>query len=179
MQLAAPSRVHIPAYRALVKEIDETTDQINWKHRSRGWTPILFLKDHHDAQTVYAFLRMADVCLVSSLADGMNLVAKEFIAARESEDGVLVLSEFAGAARELQEALHINPHARADFAETIRIALEMPLDEQRRRMARMKAQVAENNVYRWAAELLSEMAHSAQENPQEMSKAAGSFRVVS
>ena len=100
----------------------------------------------------------------------MNLVAKEFVAAREEGDGVLILSEFAGAAREFQEALHINPHARADFAETIRIALEMHLDEQKRRMARMKAQVAENNVYRWAADLISEMAHSAEEKPNERSK---------
>ena len=165
IQLGAPSRVHIPAYRELMKEIDETTDQINWKYRSRGWNPILLLKDHHDAQTVYTFLRMADVCLVSSLSDGMNLVAKEFVAARESGDGVLILSEFAGVAREFQEALHINPYARADFAETIRIALEMPLDEQKRRMARMKAQVVENNVYRWAADLISEMAKAADQSP--------------
>ncbi len=163
VQLAAPSRIHIPSYRELVKEIEETTDKINWKHRSKSWQPILFLKEHHNAQTVYTFLRMADVCLVSSLADGMNLVAKEFVAAREAGDGVLILSEFAGVAREFQEALQINPHAKADFAETIRIALEMPLGEQKRRMARMKAQVAENNVYKWAADLISEMAHAGEE----------------
>lgn len=171
VQLAAPSRIQIPSYRELVKEIEETTDKINWKHCSKSWKPILFLKEHHNAQTVYTFLRMADVCLVSSLADGMNLVAKEFVAAREAGDGVLILSEFAGVAREFQEALQINPHAKADFAETIRIALEMPLGEQKRRMARMKAQVAENNVYKWAADLISEMAHAGEEIPLEEKKA--------
>ena len=166
VQLAAPSRIHIPRYRELVKEIEETTDQINWKHRSHGWKPIILLKEHHDPKTVYTFLRMADVCIVSSLADGMNLVAKEFVAAREAGDGVLILSEFTGVARDFQEALQINPHARADFAEAIRIALEMPAEEQKRRMAQLKARVAENNVYKWAADLLSELAQASQAIPQ-------------
>ncbi len=161
VQLAAPSRIHIPRYRELVKEIEETTDQVNWKHQSRGWKPILLLKEHHSPEKVYAFLRMADVCIVSSLADGMNLVAKEYVAARESDNGALVLSEFAGVARDFQEALQINPHARADFAEAIHIALEMPLEEQKRRMSQLRARVAENNVYKWAADLLSELSQAA------------------
>ena len=166
VQLAAPSRIYIPRYRELNKEIEEMADQINWKHRSRGWKPILLLKDHHDPQTVYTFLRMAAVCIVSPLADGMNLVAKEFAAAREEGNGVLILSEFAGVAREFQEALQVNPYARADFAEAIHVALTMPAEEQRHRMSRLKAQVAENNVYRWAADLLSELAQAAQAIPQ-------------
>lgn len=179
VQLAAPSRVHIPSYQALIKEIDETTDRINSKHRSRSWNPIVLLKDQHNARTVYTFLRMADACLVSSLADGMNLVAKEYVAARTEGDGVLILSEFAGAAREFQEALLINPHARADFTETIRAALEMPPEEQRRRMTRMQTQVTEQNVYRWAAELISELAHAAEETPHGQPAAIGNVAASS
>ena len=96
----------------------------------------------------------------------MELVAKEFISSRDDEDGVLILSQFTGAARDFQEALQINPHARADFAEAIRIALEMPAEEQKRRMAQLKARVAENNVYKWAADLLSELAQASQAIPQ-------------
>ena len=158
VQLGAPSRIHIPRYRDFVTEVEEEVDRVNWKHATEGWKPVVFLKAHHDPRTVYLFLRMAEICIVSSLADGMNLVAKEFVAAREQSDGVLILSEFTGVAREFQEALQVNPYARADFAEAIRIALEMPPEEQRRRMTRLKAQVAENNVYKWAADLISEMA---------------------
>ena len=121
---------------------------------------MIFLKAHHDPRSVYQFLRMADACIVSSLSDGMNLVAKEFVAAREKGDGVLILSEFTGVAREFQEALQVNPYARADFAEVIRVALEMPMEEQKRRMNRMKAQVVEHNVYGWAASLITEMAQT-------------------
>jgi trehalose 6-phosphate synthase len=161
VQLGAPSRIHIPRYRDFVTEVEEEVDRVNWKHGTEGWKPVIFLKAHHDPRTVYLFLRMADICIVSSLADGMNLVAKEFVAAREESDGVLILSEFTGVAREFQEALQVNPYARADFAEAIRVALEMPSEEQSRRMARLKAQVAENNVYKWAADLISEMARPA------------------
>ena len=160
VQLVSPSRIHIPRYRDLVKEIEEITDRINWKHGTDKWKPVLLLKEHHNSETVYTFLRMADVCIVSSLADGMNLVAKEFVAARNHDDGVLILSEFTGVAREFQEALQVNPYARADFAETIHVALNMPIEEQKRCMIRMKAKVTENNVYRWAADLISEMLHS-------------------
>lgn len=170
VQLAAPSRTHIPRYRDFVTEVEKMVDQVNWRHANEGWKPVVFLKDHHDPETVYRFLNMADLCIVSSLSDGMNLVAKEFVAAREKADGVLILSEFAGAAREFNEALQINPYARADFAETIRIALEMPVEEQKRRMTRMKARVAEHNVYRWAADLISEMVHSAEEISNEKRK---------
>ncbi|MDO8520207.1 MAG: trehalose-6-phosphate synthase [Deltaproteobacteria bacterium] len=161
VHLAAPSRTHIARYREFATEVEKGVDQVNWRHGNEGWKPVLFLKDHHNAETVHRFLRMADLCIVSSLSDGMNLVAKEFVAARNKTDGVLILSEFAGASREFAEALQVNPYARADFAETIRIALEMPMEEQKRRMIRMKARVAENNVYRWAADLISEMASAA------------------
>lgn len=160
IQLAAPSRAHMPRYREFVTEVEALVEQVNWKHGTEDWKPILFLKSHHDTETVYTFLRMADVCIVSSLSDGMNLVAKEFVAAREQGDGVLILSEFTGVAREFQDALQVNPYSRADFAELIHLALEMPLEEQKSRMSRMQAQVAEHNVYKWAASLITEMAQT-------------------
>lgn len=163
VQLAAPSRVHIPRYREFVTEVESLVEKVNWRHGTEDWKPILFLKSHHDAETVYTFLRMADVCVISSLSDGMNLVAKEFVAAREKGDGVLILSEFAGVAREFQDALQVNPYSRADFAEVIRVALEMPMEEQKKRMSRMKAQVVEHNVYGWAASLITEMAQTTEE----------------
>jgi trehalose 6-phosphate synthase len=162
VQLGAPSRVHIPKYRDLVTEIERKTDEVNWKWGTEAWKPVLLLKAHHDPATVYTFLRMADACIVSSLADGMNLVAKEYVASREEQSGALILSEFAGTAREFADALLVNPYDRSQFAEAIRTALEMPTEEQKRRMLRLRAQVAEKNVYRWAADLLTEMSRCAE-----------------
>ncbi|MBF0104578.1 MAG: trehalose-6-phosphate synthase [Deltaproteobacteria bacterium] len=159
VHLAAPSRTHIPRYREFDDRIEKKVDDINWTFGTEGWKPILFLKENHPPYKVYLFLRMAEVCLVSSLADGMNLVAKEFIAARENNDGVLILSEFAGAILELHDALCVNPYACQDFAETIRIALEMPHAQQVERMTRLKKQVLTNNVYKWASDLLTELTH--------------------
>jgi len=166
IQLGAPSRIHIPRYRDLVTEIEKRVDKLNWKYASEKWKPVHLLKEHHDPQTVYLFLRMARACIVSSLADGMNLVAKEFAGARMNSDGVLILSEFTGVAREFQEALQLNPYDTTGFAHAIRLALEMPLEEQKKRMARLKSQVAEYNVYRWAADLVTEMTRQAETLPQ-------------
>ena len=102
-----------------------------------------------------ALHRLADFSVVSSLDDGMNLVAKEFVASRFDNDGVLILSQFTGAARELKDAVLINPFAIEEMAKAMREALEMPLDERRRRMQRMRAEVAGNNIFRWAGKILS------------------------
>ena len=115
------------------------------------------LVGHHDGPTVHAFMRMAEIGIVSSLHDGMNLVAKEFVAAKTDTEGVLILSEFAGAARELADALIINPYDTEQFAEAIRQALEMAPEERQERMGRMLRQVEENNIYRWAANFLAEL----------------------
>ena len=106
---------------------------------------------------MHAFLRMAEIGIVSSLHDGMNLVAKEFVAAKTDLEGVLILSEFAGAARELSDALIINPYDTEQFADAIRRALEMAPEERQERMTRMRRQVEENNIYRWAANFLAEL----------------------
>lgn len=158
VQLGAPSRTHIPRYREHLAELEALADEINWKFQTDCWKPIHFLVAHHDGPVVHAFLRMAAVCIVSSLHDGMNLVAKEYVAAQESGDGVLILSEFAGAARELSDALIINPYDTEQFADAIRFAVEMSQDERRVRMDRMRRVVEEHNVYRWAASFLTELA---------------------
>jgi trehalose 6-phosphate synthase len=145
----------------LVTEIEKRVDELNWKYATEKWKPVRLLKEHHDSQTVYIFLRMAKACIVSSLADGMNLVAKEFAGARVDSDGVLILSEFTGVAREFQEAIQVNPYDTSGFAHAIRLALEMPPQEQKKRMARLKSQIAEHNVYRWAADLITEMTRQA------------------
>jgi trehalose 6-phosphate synthase len=162
VELGAPSRVHIKRYRDLVTEVEELADEVNWRFQTDSWKPILVLRDHHPPETVYTWLRLANICIVSSLHDGMNLVAKEFVASREDEDGVLLLSEFTGAARELTDAILINPYSTEDFAEAIRRAVEMSAAEQRSRMRRLRQQVAERNVYRWACDLISQTLRVAQ-----------------
>ncbi len=177
VQLGAPSRVHIPRYRDLVTELESLADQINWKYQTDTWKPIQFLVDHHEGPAVYAFLKMARVCIVSSLHDGMNLVAKEYVAAKaeglniedgqtgvraDEDEGVLVLSEFAGAARDLPEALIINPYDTEEFAQAIHDALVMDAKDRRQRMTRMRLRIEEFNIYRWAAEFLTSLAQAKQ-----------------
>jgi trehalose 6-phosphate synthase len=156
VQVGAPSRTHILTYRRLNEELEALADAINWRHGDDTWRPIHFLNEHYGPEQVYALYRLATACVVSSLHDGMNLVAKEFVAARTDGRGVLVLSKFTGAAREFGDALLVNPYAVDEFAEALRQALTMSEGEQLRRMARMRAQVEDNNIYRWAGLLLSE-----------------------
>jgi trehalose 6-phosphate synthase len=165
VQVGAPSRVHIPAYRRLNEELSELADEINWRHATPEWRPIVFLNEHCGPDRVYLLDRLATGCVVSSLHDGMNLVAKEFVAARTDGQGVLVLSRFAGAARELGDAILINPFAIDEFAEALWVALTMPAEEQQRRMGHLRRDVADNNVYRWAGMLLSEASKLAQARP--------------
>lgn len=155
LQVGAPSRVHIPAYRDLNESLEALAEEINWRHGDEAWRPILFINEHYNPQQIHALYRMATACVVSSLHDGMNLVAKEFIAARNDLQGSLILSRFTGAARELHDALLINPYDVDEFAAALRQALSMPEDEQRQRMSRMRRQVTDNNIYRWAGQLLS------------------------
>jgi trehalose 6-phosphate synthase len=158
--LGAPSRTHIPRYRQHLDELEALAEEINWKYQGDGWKPIRFLVAHHDARTVHAFLRMAPMAIVNSLHDGMNLVAKEYVAAQAGGDGVLVLSEFAGAARELGDALIVNPYDIEQFAEAIHHGLEMSAAERRRRMQRLHQQVEEHNIYRWAASFVTALAEA-------------------
>ncbi len=156
VQIGAPSRMHIPSYRQLNDDLHALVEEINWRHGQNSWRPIVFLNEHHNTAQIQTINRLAAVGVVSSLHDGMNLVAKEFVAARTDRRGVLVLSRFTGAARELTDAVMINPYAVDDFAEGLHAALCMPPEEQELRICRMQQQIADNNVYRWAGMLLSE-----------------------
>jgi len=158
LQIAAPSRSSIDEYQSLDARVRAAAQRINDRFASPGCPPIILKIEHHDAERVYTHYRAADFCFVSSLHDGMNLVAKEFVATREDERGVLILSQFAGAARELPEALVVNPYDTEQCAAAVRDALAMPPDEQRARMRSMRALLMEFNVYRWAGRMLLDAA---------------------
>jgi trehalose 6-phosphate synthase len=154
VQVAAPTRSKLANYRLLQEEAEALANDINAKHGADGYEPIKLLVRHHEPDQVFELFRAADLCIVSSLHDGMNLVAKEFVAARDDEEGVLILSAFAGASRELSEALIVNPYNAHAMGEAVHRALVMPQDEQRERMRLMRDQVRERNVYRWAGQML-------------------------
>ncbi len=156
-QIGAPSRTHIKRYHDLLAEVEAEADRINWRFQSGKWKPIVFLMRHHSHEQISHFYRAADFCLVTSLHDGMNLVAKEFVAARDDEQGVLLLSIFTGASRELRDALIVNPYDTEQLADAIFRALEMEPREKKARMQHMRRAVKENNVYRWAASLIGEL----------------------
>jgi trehalose 6-phosphate synthase len=162
LQIAAPSRSQLPAYQALQKQTYSEVERINAKFAEGEWRPIILIDEHQEPQRVFELYRAADFCLVNSLHDGMNLVAKEFVAARDDEDGVLILSTFAGASRELPEAVLINPFDVNETADAMEIAMRMGRDERRNRMSLMRRTVKENNVYRWAGRMLMDAARIRQ-----------------
>ena len=157
LQLGTPSRMHIEEYRDINDELDDLVDEINWRHQTEDWTPIRFLKAHHDYYAVLAAYRLADVVLVTSLHDGMNLVAKEFISARTNGDGVLILSQYTGASRELTDAILVNPFDIDELADAMYEAFQMSPDERKQRMARMRRQVEKNTVFDWGAKLFEDI----------------------
>jgi trehalose 6-phosphate synthase len=157
VQLAAPSRTHIKRYHDFMGEIDELVDKINWKHSSGNWKPIIYLKKHFSSDEIKPYYALGDLCIVSSLHDGMNLVAKEYIAAKNDLMGTLILSRFTGAAKELTDAVQINPYSIEEFADSIRFAVAMPVEEKKRRMQNMRQNIHENNIYRWAANIITEL----------------------
>jgi trehalose 6-phosphate synthase len=154
VQIASPSRATLGEYRAYGERVHARAREINAHFPAAAHAPIILLAEHHEPDAVYEYHRAADFCFVSSLHDGMNLVAKEFVAAREDEQGVLILSQFAGASRELPEALIVNPYDADQCAQALQLALAMSTDEQRDRMRLMRNLVREFNVYRWAGRML-------------------------
>jgi len=158
VQIAAPTRTKLNSYSMLQDEVIALVDEINVRHGSERYKPIRLLIRHHEPAEVFELFRAADLCIVSSLHDGMNLVAKEFVAARTDLRGVLVLSEFTGAARELTEALIVNPYDLEASSEALAVALAMPIDEQEDRMRSMRSLLAQFNVYRWAGKMLVDAA---------------------
>ncbi|OAN49987.1 alpha,alpha-trehalose-phosphate synthase (UDP-forming) [Magnetospirillum moscoviense] len=154
VQVAAPTRSRLEAYRDTQVEAQNQADAINNRFGTDNWKPIILVPTHHEPDEVFTLFRAADICLVSSLHDGMNLVAKEFVAARDDEDGVLILSTFAGASRELHEALIVNPYDIQAMGEALADGLSMPAEQRRDRMRLMREIVGEHNIYFWAGRML-------------------------
>ncbi len=167
VQIGAPSRTHIRRYHQLMEEVESEAERINRRFQSSDWRPILFLPRHHSHQEILPYYRAADVCMVTSLHDGMNLVAKEYIAARADEQGTLILSRFTGASQELMDALLVNPYDTEQLADAIHAALAMAPQEKQARMARMRTYVREHNIYLWAGNLISDLAAIRLDTPQE------------
>lgn len=157
VQIGAPSRSHLKRYHDLEAEIEAEAGRINWRFQRDKWRPIVLLKRQHSHQEIEPYYKAADLCLVTSLHDGMNLVAKEFVASRADEGGVLILSVFTGASRELRDALQVNPYDIDQTAESIRTALEMDPEKKQERMRQMRRTIREHNIYWWAGTLIAEL----------------------
>lgn len=157
VQAGVLSRIHIQKYKELNDELNKLIEEINFKYQNGYWRPICFNRANYEKRSLLALYRLADVCIVSSLHDGMNLVAKEYISTRYDKDGVLILSQFTGASRELQEAIMINPYSIDDMADAIKQAIEMSPQQRRKRMSKLRQTVRQNNIYRWAGKILSEL----------------------
>jgi trehalose 6-phosphate synthase len=158
VQIGAPSRSVLKTYADTIHDVEMEAERINSRFRNRNWQPILFLKGHHSHDQIMPYYRSANICMVTSLHDGMNLVAKEFIAARNENDGVLILSQFAGASQELHGALVINPYDVERSADAIKTGLEMPYEQQQQKMKQMRRLIMRHNIYSWGANILRTMA---------------------
>ena len=158
IQVAAPTRASIEEYQHYERRVRALVERVNARFSGVAGPPIILKTIHHEPDQVYEYYRASDLCFVSSLHDGMNLVAKEFVAARDDERGVLILSRFTGAARELPEALIVNPYDTDQCAAALQMALTMPVGEQRARMRLMRGLVQSHNVYRWTARMLIDAA---------------------
>ncbi len=157
VQIGAPSRTLLKSYADITNAVQNEADRINWRFKSKNWKAILLLKRHHSHEEIQPFYASADLCMVTSLHDGMNLVAKEFVATRNNNDGTLILSRFAGASQELHGAIIINPYDIEKSADAIKQALEMTAEEQHQRMKQMRQVIVGNNIYSWAADLIRTM----------------------
>jgi trehalose-6-phosphate synthase len=166
VQIGAPSRTEIQRYHDFSQELEAEAARINARLQTADWKPIALLTRHHSHEEILPYYRAADLCMVTSLHDGMNLVAKEFIAAREDEEGALILSQFTGAARELRDAIIVNPYDVEQLAEGIRVALEMDTEERQARMKLMRTYIKDHNVYRWAGNLITELSEIRIEETQ-------------
>lgn len=157
VQIGAISRILLKAYEDINSEINCLVKEINWKHSTSSWSPIIFSKEFIPYEDIIAFYAMADVMIVSSLHDGMNLVAKEYISSKFDNKGVVILSQFTGSARELEESIFINPYNLKEFVEKIKLALDMPQAKKTKKMKALRDIVKENNIYKWAADVIKEL----------------------
>ena len=166
VQIGAPSRTEIKRYHDFLQELEAEAARINARWQTADWKPIALLTRHHSHEEILPYYRAADFCMVTSLHDGMNLVAKEFIAARDDEGGALILSQFTGAARELRDAIIVNPYDVEQLAEAIRVALEMDTEERQTRMRLLRNNVMRHNVFAWAGSLITELSEIRIEEAQ-------------
>jgi len=166
VQIGAPSRTHIDRYQRLIAEVEAEAERINKRFANRQWRPIVLLKKHHNHEQIEPYYRASDLCLVTSLHDGMNLVAKEYVASRSDDGGALILSLFTGASRELLDALIVNPYDTDELADAICNALEMDSRQRHERMRRMRRVVKQHNIYRWAANLIGAASEIRLELPE-------------
>ncbi|MEW6557353.1 MAG: trehalose-6-phosphate synthase [Elusimicrobiota bacterium] len=165
-QKGALSRLHIKTYKNLINEIQSVAEEVNWKYHTGNWYPIVLLNSKIDYTTHLALYRACDLCLVGSLHDGMNLVAKEFISANVDLKGILMLSKFTGSARELKEAVLVNPYDTDGFADAIKEAIELPVDEKKERIKKMRNTIQENNIYKWAGKFITHLVKSGEQCPE-------------
>jgi trehalose-6-phosphate synthase len=157
IQVAVPSRTRVEEYRAMKKEVDETIGRINGRFTGEGWAPIQYIYRSLSREELVAYYRLADIALITPGRDGMNLIAKEYVASQVDKKGVLILSEFAGAAEELKDALLVNPYDIETVSDAIYRAIRMPLKEKRARMERMQDLVKERNIYYWVRNFFEEV----------------------
>ncbi len=155
IQIGSPSRLRLEHYREINDEIEDLVEEINWQYGSDEWTPVIYLNRHHEFEDIVAFYRLANLCIVSSLHDGMNLVAKEFISANPEMGRMLILSEFTGASEELGDALIVNPYDTKQFVATLEQLSKMDDEEKTRRMQRMREHVREFDIYKWTGDIVS------------------------
>lgn len=158
VQIGAPSRSFLKSYSDTASEVEKEAERINLRFKGKNWKPILLLKRHHSHEEIFPFYAAADFCMVSSLHDGMNLVAKEYVATRNQNTGTLILSRFTGASQELHGAVIVNPYDIEQSADAIKLALEMDKEEQFQRMRQMRQSILRNNIFFWASELIRTMA---------------------
>jgi len=160
IQMGEISRIHLSQYKQLNDQINNLVEEVNFKHSTEFWRPIIFVRRHLSFCELLGFYRLADVCIVSSLHDGMNLVAKEFVSSRFDERGVLVLSKFTGVAREFKEAILINPYYSEEVAKALFYALTMKDEEKRERMRKLRGYLQRNNIWRWIGKIISDIPFS-------------------
>ncbi len=159
LAIAPHSRMRSFVYQNLLRDIKNLISKVNWKYYSNSWYPIAFTNDIFNLEELVPFYKNADICMVTSLDDGMNVVAKEFIAAANPKKGMLILSNFTGTARELGDAVMVNPYDIEQMADAIKTSLEMPIKERKGRMNKMKEIIKEKNVYRWASKFILELSN--------------------
>jgi len=154
VQVASPTRIHLEEYAHATEELEAIVEEVNWKYSTDSWKPFILDIRYASDEDIMALYKLSEICMVSSLHDGMNLVAKEYVSSKIDGNGVLILSKFAGSSLELKEALVVNPYSISELTAAIDTALKMPLEERQARMKKMQVAISENNVFDWSASFL-------------------------